>query len=141
MGKKSWAMKYSWIPTNSGWSRKRCNLHRLQNFACYFILIVFFREPTEKQYNNRSNYRYNTPTSQSLSKQEKEENNNPVKHQKAQLQPHDPNPVKLNQTTISNIERTNEQASTSEPVMLVKNNISQIHCRQNYIQKSEETIL
>jgi len=87
-------MKYSWSTTNSGWSRKRCNLHQLQNFVCYFILIVFYGEPTEKQCNNRSNCRCNTPTLQTLGKQEKATNNNPVKkHQKAQLQPQDPNPT------------------------------------------------
>jgi hypothetical protein len=37
--------------------------------------------------------------------------------------------------------RTNEQATTSEPVMSVENNIAQIHCRQDCIQKSEENVL
>jgi hypothetical protein len=59
-------------------------------------------------------------------------NNKPVnKHQEVQLQLQDLNFAKLNQTTISSIQRTNEQASTSEPVMSVKNNIAQIHCRQD----------
>jgi hypothetical protein len=57
------------------------------------------------------------------------------KHQEVQLQLQDLNFAKLNQTKTSNIERTNEQASTNEPVMLVKNNIAQIHCRQHRIQK------
>jgi hypothetical protein len=129
-------MKYSWSPTNSGSSHKRCNLHPLQNFAYYFILIVFSGEPTVKPCNNRSNCRCSTPTLQSLSKQEQETNNNPVKkHQKAQLQPQDLNPAKLNQTTISNIQRTKKQAPTSRPGMPVKNNIGQIHCTQDCIKK------
>jgi hypothetical protein len=57
------------------------------------------------------------------------------KHQEVQLQLQDLNFAKLNQTKTSNIERTNEQASTNEPVMPVKNNIAQIHCRQHRIQK------
>jgi len=118
MEKASPTMKYSWSTTNSGWSRKRCNLHQLQNFVCYFILIVFYGEPTEKQCNNRSNCRCNTPTLQTLGKQEKATNNNPVKkHQKAQLQPQDPNPTNSNQTTINNIQRTKKQAPTSWPGM------------------------
>jgi hypothetical protein len=55
---------------------------------------------------------------QILGKQEQATNNNPVKkHQKAQLQPQDPNPAKLNQTTISNIQQTKKQAPTSRPGM------------------------
>ena len=118
MGKILSSMKYSWSPTNSGWSRKRWNLNRLQNFVCYFILIAFHGESTAKQCNNRSNCGCNTPTLQTLGKQEQATNNNLVKkHQKTQLQPQDPNPSKSNQTTISNIQGTKKQAPTSRPGM------------------------
>jgi len=110
------AMKYSWRSTDSGWRHKRCNLHRLQNFVCYFILIAFYGESTTKQCNKRSNCECRTPTLQTLGKQEQATNNNPVKkHQKAQLQPRDPNPTKSNQTTINNIQQTKKQATTSPP--------------------------
>lgn len=63
-------------------------------------------------------------------KQEQTTNNKPVsKHQEVQLQLQDLNFAKLKKTTISSIQRTNEQATTSEPVMSVENNIAQIHCR------------
>jgi hypothetical protein len=69
-------------------------------------------------------------------------NNKPVNnHEEVQLQLQDLNFAKLNQTTTTNIERTNEQASTSEPVMPVKNNIAQIHCRQHCIKKWKEIVL
>jgi hypothetical protein len=63
------------------------------------------------------------------------------KHQEVQLQLQDLNFAKLKQTTISSIQRTNEQAKTSEPVMPMEKNIAQIHCRQDCIQKSEENVL
>jgi hypothetical protein len=45
-------MKYSWSSTKSGSSQKRCCLYPLQNFAYYFILIVFFGDPTVKPCSN-----------------------------------------------------------------------------------------
>jgi hypothetical protein len=87
-------------------------------FVCYFILIVFYGESTAKECNKRSNCGCSIPTLQTLGKQEQATNNNPVKkHQKAQLQPQDPNPAKSNQTTINNTQRTNKQATTSPPGM------------------------
>jgi hypothetical protein len=69
-------------------------------------------------------------------------NTKPVNnHEEVQPQLQDLNFQKLNQTPTSSIERTNEQAPTSEPVMSVKNNIAQIHRRQHCIKKSEETVL
>jgi hypothetical protein len=53
------------------------------------------------------------------------------KHQEVQVQLQDLNFAKLNQTTINNIHQTNEQASTNEPIMPLKNNIAHIHCRQH----------
>ena len=52
MGKTFSDMKYSWISTNYGSSQKRCCLYLLQNFAYYFILIVFFGGPTVKPCSN-----------------------------------------------------------------------------------------
>jgi hypothetical protein len=71
-----------------------------------------------KQCNNISNCGCNTPTLQTLGKQEQATNNNPVKkHQKAQLHPQDLDPTKSNQTTINIIHRTKKQATTSPPGM------------------------
>jgi hypothetical protein len=58
-------------------------------------------------------------------------------HKEVQLQLQDLNFENLNQTTTTTIEPTNEKASTNEAVMSVKNNIAQIHCKQNCIKKME----
>jgi hypothetical protein len=117
MEKISPTIKYNLRLTNSGSMRKRCNLHRLKYFfVCYFILIVFYGESTTKECNNRSNYGCIFSTSQTVSKQEQATNNNPVKkHQKAQLQSHDPKCTNSNQATINNRQQTKKKATTNPP--------------------------
>ena len=61
-------------------------------------------------------------------------------HEEVQLQLQDLNFAKLNQTTTSNMEQTNEQASTTKLVMPVKKNISQFHCKQHYKKKWNEIV-
>jgi hypothetical protein len=116
-----------------------CNLHRLQIFVCYFILIVFYGQSTAKQCNNRSNCGCNTPTLQTLGKEEQATNKKPVKnHQKAQLQPQDPNPAKSNQTTINNIQRTKKQATTSPPGMTQFQSRLQVEPQTCKLQQDEQ---
>jgi hypothetical protein len=45
-------MKYSWSSTNSSSNQKRCCLYPLQKISYYFILVVFFGEPTVKPCSN-----------------------------------------------------------------------------------------
>ena len=52
MGKTFSSMKYRWSSTNFGSIQKICCLYLLQNFAYYFILIVFFSGPTVKPCSN-----------------------------------------------------------------------------------------
>jgi hypothetical protein len=53
-------------------------------------------------------------------------------HEEVQLQLQDLNFAKLNQTRTRIMERTNEQASTTEPLMPVENNSTQFHCKQHH---------
>jgi len=61
------------------------------------------------------------------------ENNKPMNnHEEVQLQLQDLNFAKLNQTRTRIMEWTSEQASTTEPMMLVENNSAQFHCKQHH---------
>jgi len=124
MGKTFSDMKYSWILTNFGSSQKRCCLYPLQKFSYYFILIVFFGGPTVKPCSNLCFSSGDVFVKKPVNK-----------YEEAQLQLQDLNSAKLNQTSTSSIQRTNEQASTSQPGMSMKKNIVQIYRRQDCIKK------
>jgi hypothetical protein len=77
------------------------------------------------QKKNSSNCQHKTPTLQSRSKQKKTTCNKPTsKHKRAQLQPEDLKLANLSQTTTSTNQRTNEEATTIEPVnnIFISNN-------------------
>jgi hypothetical protein len=85
------------------------------------IINVYWegRKIAGKEGSARSNCGCNTPTLQTLGKEEKVANKRLIKnHQKAQLQPQDPNPAKSNQTTINNIQPIKKQATTSPLVIM-----------------------
>jgi hypothetical protein len=57
-----------------------------------------------------------------------------------QLQLQDLNFAKLNQTRTRRMEQTNEQASTTEPMMSAGNNFAQFHCKQHHQKIWNESV-